>query len=327
MNLLQGLPLAINQAGSYIQGTGIDIPEYIRSYNQTWIELLETQNLFNLQTDTDRSVLTTWTVSFNHLKTQSEDAANLLILWAFLDNRDFWYGLLTHALEDDFVDKMPGWLSKCVGEKLAFNKCIGLLLRYSFIDVKTESSAFSMHSVLHQWCFYAFEGEKANMSWLAAMIVASAVPSKSVPHYPLIQRRLLPHCDRILLLLQTWAQETFSDPADLPSHSDACHQLGNLYSDQGKMKEAEEMYLRALAGYERAWGHKHKRPLDTRYNLAIMYKQTSMLEEAAKHFRLVVEGYTKVLGARDSETIEAFNQLEELCQLKKKKGTAYAKAA
>ena len=40
-----------------------------------------------------------------------------------------------------------------------------------------------------------------------------------------------------------------------------------------------------------------------------------MLEDAAKHFKLVVEGYAKVPGAGDSESIEAFNQLEELRKL------------
>ena len=49
--------------------------------------------------------------------------------------------------------------------------------------------------------------------------------------------------------------------------SGASHELGMLYSDQGKMKEAEDMYLRALAGYEKTWGPEHKQALDTRYNL------------------------------------------------------------
>jgi hypothetical protein len=30
--------------------------------------------------------------------------------------------------------------------------------------------------------------------------------------------------------------------------------LGVLYSDQGKLKEVEEMYQRVLKGYEKAWG-------------------------------------------------------------------------
>lgn len=69
----------------------------------------------------------------------------------------------------------------------------------------------------------------------------------------------------------------------------------------------EEMYLRALAGYEKAWGREHKQPLDTRYNLAGMYKEQSMFQDAAKHFKLVVQGYTKILGSEHWETVKAIN--------------------
>lgn len=37
----------------------------------------------------------------------------------------------------------------------------------------------------------------------------------------------------------------------LPSLSGACHQLGLLYSDQGKIKEAEDLHLRELTGKEK----------------------------------------------------------------------------
>ena len=77
--------------------------------------------------------------------------------------------------------------------------------------------------------------------------------------------------------------------------------------------------MRTLAGYEKAWGAEHKRPLDTRYNLTIIYKETSILKETIEHFKLIVEGYIKVLGPKHSETIKAFDQLEELRKLIEKK--------
>ena len=49
-----------------------------------------------------------------------------------------------------------------------------------------------MHSVLHHWSFHTLEGDKATMSWLALIIVVSAVPSETVLNYSLTQRRLLP---------------------------------------------------------------------------------------------------------------------------------------
>ena len=51
-----------------------------------------------------------------------------------------------------------------------------------------------------------------------------------------------------------------------PEHTstlDTVNNLGNLYSDQGRMKEPEEMYVRALAGKEEAWGPNYTSTLDT----------------------------------------------------------------
>ena len=78
------------------------------------------------------------------------------------------------------------------------------------------------------------------------------------------------------------------------------------------MKEAEEMYVRALAGYEKVCGAEYKQSLDIRYNLVVIYKKTSMFKETVKHFKLIVKGYTNILGAEDYKTIEVFNQLEKL---------------
>ena len=290
--------------------TGTNVWEYIELYDQAWARLMEKQHLSTLREDADRSILTTWTLSFNSLRLQSEDAANLLMLWAFLDNRDLWYELLAPALDLAIADEVPRWFARCAGDKLEFKECIGLLLEYSFIDAKTGSSSFSMHSVLHHWCFHTFEEDKAIMSWLALIIVASAVPSETVLHYSLIQRRLLPHCDRVYSMLQRYLQEAFKNREYLPSLSSACYQLGYLYSNQGKMKEAEDMYLRALAGKEKAWGSEHKQALDTRYNLGLLYKERSMFGKAVQQFELIVQGYTKLLGPEHSETVEALSQLE-----------------
>ncbi|MCJ1242271.1 hypothetical protein MMC14_010278, partial [Varicellaria rhodocarpa] len=122
VKLLQGLPLAINQAGSYMRETGTNISQYIRLYDQAWGRLIEKQNQFNQQVDKDRSVLTTWTVSFSHLKTRSEDAAKLLMLWAFLDNQDLWYELLSPTLDLKIANDVPGWFTKCVGDELDFQE-------------------------------------------------------------------------------------------------------------------------------------------------------------------------------------------------------------
>ena len=105
------------------------------------------------------------------------------------------------------------------------------------------------------------------------IIVASAAPSKTILHYPLTQRRLLPHCNRIFLLVQQSMQKTMNNEINLQWQNNAYHELADLYSDQKRMKEAEDMYLRALAGYEKAWGAEHTLTLNTRYKVAVIYQK------------------------------------------------------
>ena len=46
------------------------------------------------------------------------------------------------------------------------------------------------------------------------------------------------------------------------------------------MKEAEDMYLRALAGYEKASGPEYKQALDTRYKIGLLYMVRSIFGNA-----------------------------------------------
>jgi tetratricopeptide (TPR) repeat protein len=47
--------------------------------------------------------------------------------------------------------------------------------------------------------------------------------------------------------------------------------LGNLYSDQRKLQEAEEMYQRALTGFKEALGLDHTSTLNIVNNLGLLY--------------------------------------------------------
>jgi tetratricopeptide (TPR) repeat protein len=61
--------------------------------------------------------------------------------------------------------------------------------------------------------------------------------------------------------------------------------LGGLYRNQGKLKEAEEMYRRALAGYEKALGTDHTPTLNAVNNLGSLYANQGKLKEAEEMFQ------------------------------------------
>jgi Tfp pilus assembly protein PilF len=57
-----------------------------------------------------------------------------------------------------------------------------------------------------------------------------------------------------------------------------------LYADQGKLAEAEKMYIRALQGCEEALGPDHTSTLSTVNNLGLLYADQGKLAKAEKMY-------------------------------------------
>lgn len=179
---LNGLPLALTQAGSYLRYTNMAASDYVKYYDSTWKDLMKKQDRFPLQEYAYRSVLTTWTISYEQVQSQSEEAASLLRLWGFLDCGDLWYELIASASRLDGETETSGWLLRLAESELEFSDALQLLSHYSLVDAREETSSHSMHSVLHAWCCQLAEGgERRTLRWLAAGLVACTVPGESEP--------------------------------------------------------------------------------------------------------------------------------------------------
>jgi Tfp pilus assembly protein PilF len=90
------------------------------------------------------------------------------------------------------------------------------------------------------------------------------------------------------------------------------HNLGVLYSNQGKLKGAEEMYQRALVGKEKTIGPDHTSTLDTVHNLGSVYSDQGKLKEAEEMYQRGLAGYKKALGpdhGRRQQVMQRFNAL------------------
>ena len=143
------------------------------------------------------------------------------------------------------------------------------LLAYSMIESHQDTGSYSMHPVVHDWCTESISRGKVDLTRLALMMVGLAVAGQSEPEYWVMQQRLVPHANRCV---QQYHSPEQYDRTDDEESSDAFHNLGDLYKDQGKLAEAEKMYQRALDGYEKAWGPEHTSTLDTVNNLGLLCK-------------------------------------------------------
>ncbi|KAF1360965.1 TPR-like protein, partial [Lizonia empirigonia] len=310
--LLHGLPLALTQAGSYMRETNASASTYAKHYSRTWERLMESEARFPREEYGDRSVLTTWTISYTQVQRESEKAAWLLKLWGFLDSGEVWYELI--AAGSDLAAEMdvPAWLLAVAENELAYGDAMGLLSRYSLAEGREGTDSHSMHSVLHRWCRYLTkdEEEQHELGCLAVGLVASNVSSESEAEFWKKRKRVMAHVQMYQRALQG------KEKAWGPEHTSTLHtvnNLGILYKNLGRLDEAENMFQRALQGYEKAWGPEHTSTLDTVNNLGILYKNLGRLDEAENMFQRALQGYEKAWGPEHTSTLDTVNNLGNLC--------------
>jgi tetratricopeptide (TPR) repeat protein len=90
-------------------------------------------------------------------------------------------------------------------------------------------------------------------------------------------------------------------------------QLGHIYAEQGKLKEARQCYEKALTIGDTV-DLSHNPIYNTvRYDLALLYIEQENWGRAAELLRRVSIGRMSMLGAEDPGTIEAFSHLAEVC--------------
>ncbi len=103
-----------------------------------------------------------------------------------------------------------------------------------------------MHPVVHRWTSHIQDGgEKMEYVRLAVMVIGSSVPIKTTDAYWVLQRRLLPHAEQCSWWMGQICDSQWSVEEAL---MDAMHMLGILYTDQGRLEEAEAMFQQALQG-------------------------------------------------------------------------------
>src|SRR5207249_5070409 len=81
-HLLDGLPLALDQAGAYIEETDCGLSGYLNRYQTRRAALLKLRG--GSVADHPEPVATTWSLSFENLQQANPVAADLLRLCAFL---------------------------------------------------------------------------------------------------------------------------------------------------------------------------------------------------------------------------------------------------
>ena len=296
------LALALVQAGTYMHETQTGCSKYLDLYEASWTQLAaETPHLLDYE---NGSIQTTWMISYERVRQDNRTAGKLLQLWGNLDHQDVWYGLFLRGR--DGCQEEYSWLQELTGSEIGFKRVMKSLLAYSLIESHRDRESYSMHPVVHDWCAETISAGQGDLMLAALTIVGTAAPDHSEAEFWLLQQRLLLHADQCVRQLDDL--EALHHLESVES-SDALHNIGSLFADQGKYTEAEKIYRRALDGSEKVSGPGHTSTLNTVNNLGVLYQKQGKLVEAEKMYQRALEGNEKVSGPGHISTLNTVNNL------------------
>ncbi len=292
---LDGLPLALSTAGAYLRQTADSFDNYLKIYTNSWDKLGQYSNKL-LDYDQERTLYSTWNISFTRVQAQDSAAAELLRLMAYFDNEDLWYELFQAGQGDQ-----PEWWAEVARSKLRFNDAIMTLHEYSLVEIRKES--FSLHACVHDWIMGRLNQSFDDQLWeLAVRCIAQSVRWDTEVEYGMWNRRLLQHVRRVMLVQRSEIGLGKVEPSHFSN-------LAYLYHHLGQSTEAEQMYIRALHGYEKAWGPDHTLTLDTVSNLGRLYIDQSRLVDAEQMLTRALQGMERALGQEHTSTLSTVNNL------------------
>lgn len=196
-SMMEGLPLALEQAGAYINDTDCGVRRYLKLYENHRAAI---QSLAHgMLRDYPESVASAWKISRRMVAQSNPAATELLCLCAFLDS---------DAIPDELVlngaPALGPVLGPVAGNELMFDQAINILKRYSLLhreaDRETELTKLSIHRIMQEILIDEMD-QRTRKLWAERAVRAVELTIKSLPDpWPLLQA----HARKCQQLIEQW---------------------------------------------------------------------------------------------------------------------------
>jgi len=280
---LGGLPLALDQAGAYLEATGMSLEEY-QCISQTHRQTLLNERR-SLVEDHPASVATTWSLSFARVETKSPAAADLLRLCAYLAPDAIPEAILTQGAEH-----LGDLLAPVAADAFLFAQAIEALRASSLLARDPRTKTLSVHRLVQAVLRDTLPTEdERQWKQRAVLAVTAARPDvQDVKQWDACER-WLPHA----LLCATWIEQ---EPISSPEAALLLNDAGYYLSERARYREAEPLLKRALEIREQELGAQHPDTAGSLNNLAGLYQDQGKYAEAEPLLKRALAIVERVLG-------------------------------
>jgi tetratricopeptide (TPR) repeat protein len=243
VHFLEGLPLALDQAGSYLQETGCQVADYVQRYQQQRKELLLRRGLHT--GNHPASVATTVMLAVEQVAREHPAAPDLLRLCAFLH---------PDAIPEEMLMAGAPHLGPVLGPVIAdpyqFDLLLAAVRSASLISRHAEGKTLSVHRLVQAVIQDQMEPEVAHL-WRVRVVqmVATSFPEPEFTAWP--------RCERLLQSALACAEWLEAGGSDLPDAGELLSRAGIYLIRRGRFDAAESLLERAVTVTEKCYGPDH----------------------------------------------------------------------
>ncbi|GHO65594.1 tetratricopeptide repeat protein [Ktedonobacter sp. SOSP1-52] len=294
--LLDRLPLALDQAGAYIAENRKSLKQYIDLYHQRRQDLLDRRQAKDLSNITDHpdSVFMTFWLSWETIQEQNALAGKALQFCAFLAPDQIPVSLVVAGIT---ASEQPS-------DTLATDEALGLIYRYSLVEWAEQ--ILSLHRLVQE-VIQEVLAEEERQQWMEQTVhlVNAIFPSGEYGTWAECEF-LLPHA---LMCAKKWIPVLKHKKLE---GAQLLHAAAYYLNNRAQYKEAEPLYQHALAITQEQLGTDHPATATSFNNLALFYHEQSRYAEAEPLYERALMIIQEQLGLDHLDTAASLNNLAGL---------------
>ena len=327
------MPLAVDQAGAYIEAGRCSIDKYLQQFS-LHRQTLMTDATFRGASNYDRTVYGTWDLSFKEIKrrasgqssvrdAQAAHAAILILqICSFYHHSNISKDIFRsaaeeyreHMVDSEGAEILPRAISSLDCTLLAlddnghwdefiYGQGIAVLLSFSLMKRDKSSEMLSVHPLVHCWSREQISKcEQQRMYEMGSIILGCAI-SQRLSSYDYGLRRLI--------YQHIKANESHGSQLGFTTkyYDDKWSSFIYVLEEVGDWKHAEQLREQVLDMRQKLLGAEHPHTLTSMSNLALTYLYQGKLNEAVQLNVQVLDMRKKLLGAEHSDTLTSISNL------------------
>ncbi|HKS40162.1 MAG TPA: FxSxx-COOH system tetratricopeptide repeat protein [Blastocatellia bacterium] len=293
------LPLALEQASAYIETSGSTMARYLDLFEKRQLELLKRGKPSTEYPDT---VATTWSISFQNVKKENEEAAEMLRLCAFFAPDDIPVKIIVEGAEE-----LPKSLTATATDPILFDDALAVLRKYSLIEVEDEK--ISLHRLVQAVIRHAMnEVEFKKWAGVAVHVVNASFLRDT------FDVRTWPSC--LPLLPHATVALSHTEAVQFASNNTATlfSKIGVYLQTRAEYSQARRLLERALAIGEATLGLDHPGVATHLNNLGNVLREQGDLDSAKSLYERALAIDEATLGPHDPDVAIDLNNLGDVLQ-------------